>query len=230
MDKIKFRSSHKSTGLILLILVLGFGKTLGMQTASVKAQTIEIGTTPVLAEVLDHKQGIDPERQILPLEAALNEPAVIQTEASVPKLEEFPLCSTSQTKSYMFYQDINQVSAQMDLIRSHMTPRYDGLLVDQDGYLGVALGSAFGPLGSRYIFVLDSGIELPLIKIEEKADQDTINGCQHQIDESVIEFVLDSTIAPYWFGVGSNGYINSGNFNNHEDYQGSIVQIMKVLD
>ena len=102
--------------------------------------------------------------------------------------------------------------------------------MDEDGFLGVALGSAFGSLGTRYVFTLDSGIELYVIKIEEKADQDTINGCQHQIDESVIEFVLDKKIAPYWFGVAENGYINSGNFNNHPDFQGSIIRIQRVIE
>lgn len=202
---------------------------MSVQTTQVKAKTVEVIQSPVLSEAMSKQEGLNITASIQPLEAALNQIPEVQAE-TIPSTEEFPVCSMSESKSYMFYQDINEVSAQMDLIKSRMTSRADGLLMDEDGYLGVALGSAFGPLGSRYIFFLDSGIELPVIKIEEKADQDTINGCQHQIDGSVIEFVLDSTIAPYWFGISQNGYINSGNFNNHPDFQGSIIQIQKVID
>lgn len=229
MNRIKINRSIKTNWIFLLALIIGLGKLMSIQSIQVEARTVEVIQSPILTETLNKHEGLNATASIQPLEAALAQIPEPQAEV-IPLTQEFPVCSTSESKSYMFYQDINEVSAQMDLIRSKMITRFDGLLSDEDGYLGVALGSAFGPLGTRYIFILDSGIELPVIKIEEKADQDTINGCQHQIDESVLEFVLDSTIAPYWFGVSQNGYINSGNFNNHPDFQGSIIQIQKVLD
>lgn len=223
MNKIKIDLSIKTNWIVLMIFILMIGKITTLQIADVHAKTTEI--TSSVSQAADLL--IDPSLPIQPLSG------IIDADEGSKKEEikqDFPLCSTSESKTYMFYQDINEVSAQMDLIRSRMTTRQDGLLMDEDGFLGVALGSAFGSLGTRYVFTLDSGIELSVIKIEEKADQHTFNGCQHQIDGSVIEFVLDETVAPSWFGVARNGYINSGNFNNHPDFQGSIIRIQKVIE
>jgi hypothetical protein len=76
----------------------------------------------------------------------------------------------------MCYRSItNKNSAQWDYIHNQqiVTVSDDGLLRDADGFIAVALGSYFGDIGSRYIFILDSGIELPVIKIDRKADKHT---------------------------------------------------------
>lgn len=223
MNKIKIDLSVKSNWIVLMFLILMLGKFMSYQLADVHAKTTEI--VPSMMPTAD--LSLNPKLAIQPL-TEYTECALESKKEEIK--QEFPLCSANENKTYMFYQDINEVSAQMDLIRSRMNSRQDGLLTDEDGFLGVALGSTFGSLGTRYVFTLDSGIELPVIKIEEKADQDTINGCQHQIDGSVIEFVLDETIAPYWFGIAENGYINSGNFNNHPDFQGAIIRIQRVIE
>ena len=99
----------------------------------------------------------------------------------------------------------------------------NGYLMENE-YIGVALGSYFGEIGSKYVFTLDTGKELKVVKVEEKADEPTINGCQHKWDSSVIEFVIDSS----YFKKSSNGYVFNGNFNNVEEFKGKIIKIEKV--
>ena len=139
------------------------------------------------------------------------------------KTNEIEPCSTNSAKSYMDYRKItSQSSNQYMYIQEHMTIK-DGYLLDDDGYIGVALGSQFGEIGSRWVFVLDTGIEIYTVKIEEKDDKHTINGCEHIIDGSVIAFVIDTD----YFPLSDNGYIYNGNFNNHEWWNGNIERIIK---
>lgn len=132
-------------------------------------------------------------------------------------------CSTSSVKSYMLRSSITSIeSVQYKFIEENMEAQ-NGFYVDKEGYLGVALGSWFGDIGTRWIFELSSGLKLYTVKIEHKSDKHTLNGCEHLEDKSVIEFVIDHETNPYW--IGSNGYILNGNFNRVFD--GTIVSIRK---
>lgn len=142
-------------------------------------------------------------------------------------------CALGDTKSYMDYRAItNTSSKQYWYIRNNMSiSSTNGFLYDKDGFIGVALGSFYGSIGSRYYFTLDSGVILPVVKIDEKADKDTdSNGCYHLSDGSVIEFVIDSDIANEYYGYYNNGLVLQGNFSNYELYKGSIVKVEEVLD
>ena len=132
-------------------------------------------------------------------------------------------CSTSSVKSYMLRSAItNKNSVQYKFIEENMEAQ-NGLYVDKEGYIGVALGSWFGDIGTRWIFELSSGLKLYTVKIEHKDDKHTLNGCEHLEDKSVIEFVIDHETNPYW--IGSNGLILNGNFNRVFD--GTIVSVRK---
>ena len=72
--------------------------------------------------------------------------------------------------------------------------------------------------------------EPPVVKIDEKADAHTVDGCYQYQDHSVIEFVIDTTVAAKYFGHISNEYILDGNFNNFELFNGDIVKIELVTD
>ncbi|MFV0479596.1 MAG: hypothetical protein ACK5LZ_03380 [Anaerorhabdus sp.] len=146
--------------------------------------------------------------------------------------EAIEVCSTSATKTYMSYKAITSTtSKQYKFIYSEMTvDELTGLLYDEDGFIGVALGSSFGEIGTRYYFTLDTGITLPVVKVDAKASVDAPNGCSHSADASVLEFVIDTTIAGEYFGVSNNGYVNQGNFNNDERFEGEIIGIELVLD
>ena len=139
--------------------------------------------------------------------------------------------SASSTKTYMDYRAITaKTSPQYQYIHNYMQVCEDGFLRDEDGFIGVALGSYFGAVGSKYEFVLDSGITLPLIKIEEKSDSDTSYGFYHNSDGSVIEFVIDSKCAAMQKNRWPNGLIWSGNFNNCSEFQGKITAIWSVTE
>jgi len=103
-----------------------------------------------------------------------------------------------------------------------------GLMRDDKGYIGVALGSYFGEIGSKFIITLDSGIVLKLVKVEHKDDRHTTNGIYQKWDKSIIEFVIDEDVSEVVIGRSGNGYIMSGNFNNSEFFEGEIIEIIKV--
>lgn len=141
------------------------------------------------------------------------------------KSNEIEPCSTSSVKSYMDYKTITSTTSdQYKFIQEHMEVR-NGFLFDKEGYIGVALGSWFGDIGSRWVFELSSGELLYTVKVEHKDDKHTINGCEHINDRSVIEFVIDTETN--MFEIGSNGLILNGNFNNHELFNGTIEKVRK---
>lgn len=102
----------------------------------------------------------------------------------------------------------------------------DGMIRDNEGYIAAALGSYFGPIGSRWIFLLDNGKQIKIIKADQKQDQHTYNyNCmQGYAALDIIEFVIDDRIMPRW----SNGYVYGGNFNNCLEYQGKVIAWQRV--
>lgn len=158
-------------------------------------------------------------------------------EPSTEKIEEkysysnFKICNNSSVKTYMNYKAItNTSSKQYKFIKNNMyVDQENGLLRynNDNEFIGVALGSSFGEIGSMYRFTLNTGIVLNLIKIEAKADNHTNNGCEQKYDKSVIEFVIDSNYSKPVFG-GNNGYVANGNFNNIKEFKGKIIKIEKI--
>lgn len=152
----------------------------------------------------------------------------LETHTPIPFEEEVEWlkpCATSNVKSYMDYRAItNTQSKQYQYIQKHITIK-EGLLYEGE-YIGVALGSWWGNIGAKWVIELDTGIQLKVVKLDEKADRHVINGCQHKKDTSVIEFVVDSNSVPssWW---GNNGLILNGNFNNSELFKGSIKKISR---
>ena len=147
------------------------------------------------------------------------------------KSESIGACSTSDIKTYEDYRMITSVgSAQYQYIHNHCTVDEEtGFLIDEDGFIGVALAYNFGEIGSRYYFILDTGITIPVVKVDAKAAIHASNGCSADSNGHVLEFVIDSDRAKAYFG-GANGLASSGNFNNYEYLNGSIADIEKVSD
>ncbi len=145
--------------------------------------------------------------------------------------ESIGACSTSSTKTYEDYSLITaKESKQYKYIHNNMTvDETTGLLIDEDGFIGVAMGYSFGEIGTRYYVVLDTGIIIPVVKVDAKASVDAPNGCSHSIDSSVIEFVIDTETAYEYFG-GKNGYVSDGNLNNNEYFKGNIQDIELVKE
>lgn len=149
------------------------------------------------------------------------------------KTEEIDVCARAGAKTYMDYRMTTVVSSrQYQFIHNELTvDKNTGFLYDKDGFIAVALGSFYGEIGDRFYFTLDTGIVLPLVKAEEKADQDTdAMGCYHLIDTSIIEFVIDDYYAGNYFWNNGNGLVLNGNYNNYSLFKGDIEKVEKVLE
>ena len=149
------------------------------------------------------------------------------------KTEEIQACATKGAKTYMDYRMTTVVnSKQYQFIHNKLTvDKKTGFLYDAEGFIAVALGSYYGTIGDRFYFTLDSGVVLPLVKAEEKADKDTDpTGCYHLIDTSIIEFVIDDEYAGEFFWNNGNGLVLNGNYNNYPLFSGDIVKVEKVLE
>lgn len=147
--------------------------------------------------------------------------------------EDFDMCGIGSVKSYMDYRLITSPSSkQFRYIYEHMNVDNEtGFLYDKDGFIGAALGSHFGVIGDKFYFTLENGVTLPIVKIESKADRDTdSSNCYNPYDNSVIEFVIDTDIANYYFGQFGNNLVLSGNYGNYYAYRGNIVKVEKVSE
>lgn len=147
--------------------------------------------------------------------------------------KELTVCAPGYAKTYMDYRaTTDRSSKQYWFIHDNLTvDEKTGFLYDEDGFIAVALGSYYGEIGDRYYVTLENGTIIPVVKAEEKADQDTDGtGCYHLCDYSVIEFVIDRNYAMNYFGQISNEYVLNGNYNNHSLFNGAIVKIEQVIE
>ena len=103
-------------------------------------------------------------------------------------------------KSYMDYRAItNKNSAQWDLQTKCWTDK-DGLRRKGDYYV-VALGSYYADhIGDRFIVTLDTGVEIPVIVGDFKADKHTDATNRYTLTEdgrkNILEFVVDTQQLP----------------------------------
>lgn len=124
----------------------------------------------------------------------------------------------------MDYREItNKQSKQYKLIKN-LIKSSDGLLRDNDGYIAVALGSYYGEIGDRYIIKLSNGNEVKIIKADEKSDKDTINGCYHKSDKSMIEVIVDRDKIKNSYSIAER----MGDFNYSDLFNGSIERIYLI--
>ena len=122
----------------------------------------------------------------------------------------------------MDYRTItNTTSQQYQLIHS------DSIVVGNDGllysgeYIGVALGSKFGTIGDKFLITLNTGEQFKAIKVDEKSDSHTVDGCHHSNDGSVVEFVINIRLAQQSYPLA----ITMGNFDYIDKFNGSVVKI-----
>lgn len=131
----------------------------------------------------------------------------------------------AKSKTYMDYSLITNVNTEQWRLLQTLTICDDGMLRDNDGYIAAALGSAFGPIGSRYVFTLEDGKELMIIKADQKQDNHT---CENNIfglgNWDIIEFIVDTDKMPIY----PNGYVYGGNFDNCPEYAGDVVNWVRV--
>ncbi|TDW09487.1 hypothetical protein EDD63_1609 [Breznakia blatticola] len=126
-------------------------------------------------------------------------------------------CSLSADNiSFMDYRMIRVGSLQYNYLTSYMNVSSDGLLRTDDGFIAVALGSYYGPIGSKYRFTTSTGQTFKVMKIDEKSDNHTTGGCIDSTN-SMIEFIIDTP--------NINGAVKmSGTFTSLAEFSGTIVQ------
>ena len=132
-------------------------------------------------------------------------------------------------KTYMDYTTItNKNSPQWDMIYNqkmfHIT--VDGYLLTDDGYYGVAMGTYFGGLGSKYLVILDTGKILPVCILDVKQDIHTDKNNFAGGADDIIEFVLDTS--KMQDKIYANGYVWGGNLNNNPDFEGKVSRIVII--
>lgn len=114
-------------------------------------------------------------------------------------------------KSYMNWTALSHSSQQYKFISRYMdTESRDGLLhlKSDTRFIGVALGSYFGKIGSKLKFTLDSGAIFYAVKVEEKSDAHTVGGCVTKHDSSIIEFVVNKHFYNYYPGAATRGSLH----------------------
>lgn len=128
-------------------------------------------------------------------------------------------------KSYMNYEKITSTGSQQYKFISEfmITDSEDGLLrLEMDEkFIGVALGSYFGEIGSKFKFTLQGGKEIYAVKVEEKADEHTLEqNCVQKYDSSIIEFVVNDNFKSYY----PDAYA-AGNLAVLPQFEGMIIKI-----
>ncbi|MEG2489416.1 hypothetical protein [Anaerorhabdus sp.] len=123
----------------------------------------------------------------------------------------------------MDYRMVTDTTSPQYALIQTLNNRGDGILVDSDNHVAVALGSYYGAIGSKYLITFDNGNQVKIIKADEKSDKDVINGCYHASNNSIMEFVVDTnTMDPFIKDV-------MGDFNYHQDFKGTITKIEKEV-
>lgn len=188
-------------------------------------------TEPVLVKVYEV---VDAKSNTIEIIDDYIEPMEVEVkEVEVDPYRYVPVEMVYQTsaKTYMDYRAITDVnSIQYNFIQEEMIICEDGFLRDTEGFIGVAMGSYFGDIGNRFICYLDNGKIIPVIKVEAKNDAHTVYGFCGSTAYEIIEFVIDAQANWMQENVWENGYVFSGNFNNYEDFSGTIVAIEKVVE
>lgn len=121
----------------------------------------------------------------------------------------------------------SKISSQYKYIHSEkVTVCEDGLLRDNEGYIGVALGSYYGStIGDRYIIHLSTGKTVKCILLDQKADRETdTTNSYHLHDGSLVELVIDTNKCKVSYGMA----IKMGNFDYADFFKGEIVEVEKV--
>ena len=97
-------------------------------------------------------------------------------------------------------------------------------LIKVDGYVCVALGSRYGAIGSKFIFVLKDGNRkraVKVIKADEKQDRHTLNGeGWTDINGNILEMIVDTGKLP-------EEAKTSGDCDRIEAVRGEIVRIVR---
>lgn len=119
----------------------------------------------------------------------------------------------------MDYRMVTDTTSTQYALIQQMTVQPNGLLVDSENRIGIALGSYYGSAGDKFTITMTNGYVFQAIMIDEKSDMHTTNGCYDQ-SGAIIEFVVDmKCLDPV--------VMQSGTFESLEQFKGTIAKIEK---
>lgn len=206
----------KMLWIVAFILLVIISSIIGSQLKASEVRAIKANAIQPYVEqieVLNNKIA-DLESQIVVLESKTKELTY----------QNIPLCGETHGsfKSYMDWRAVtNTSSKQYELLNSGIFNMDSGLLITEDGYVAVALGSKYGNVGDKFRITLDTGKRFKAIKADAKSDAHTINGCHQYQDGSVIEFVVDTNNLRYEnrlaYAMGDISYV--------EGFEGIVTSI-----
>lgn len=128
--------------------------------------------------------------------------------------ENMNVCSSETFKSWMNFKAItNTTSKQWELQQEAVTDKNYGFRMI-DGYILVAMGNEYGPVGTKYIIQFEDKKVINVIIGDIKHE-----GCNSMPDRSMIEFIVDTEVLPA-------SIKKSGNFNDL--FKGSIISIASI--
>ena len=117
-----------------------------------------------------------------------------ETESQEPLLQEIAVPEHISRKPWMDYRAVTDEASEQYRLLQQAYHDESGLLYI-DGHLAVALGSQFGPVGSRYTFVMSTGEEVAVIKADAKQDAHTAGGFGWTgTDGHLIEMIVDTDL------------------------------------
>lgn len=201
-------------------------KTLNLALISL---LIFIGSETIQQEIKPNFQADLCALNTLRLEELKEKTEIVNKNLNVKNMKLF---SNSDVKTYMDYRKItNKSSKQYKLIHSeNIFVNKKGFLQTNDGFIGVAMGSYFGDIGSKFIIELSTGKQIKVIKVERKADIHTdFRNFAGSDNLDIIEFVVDTKKQFMLNNIGNNKFIFNGNFNNCNMFNGKIISIKKIL-
>lgn len=226
---------HVITGISVLVIILvsSFISYLDYQRNVDKYQNLESELKSLKKDKADNEDSIqelkDDLNGLIDEVNSINELISEKTNWRIPTVKIGVCVSGSWYKSWMPYQKItDKTSPQYQLINESglIFIGEDGLLYSNDGYIGVALGSNYGQIGDKFIIQFDNKRELKVIKLDEKADKDTVNGCYHRSDNSMVEVLVDKDVAAKAYPLAINVW---GDFNYSDKFNGEITNVLKVI-
>lgn len=198
--------------IIIIIFILAAIGWMGRFECKVDAENVKCKTQKQDVEIettaVETKTMIENDIPEIELETEIN-PWIPISEFEVAPVE-------LETKAYTNYKVIGKGgdSAQSKYIYNHLTVCDDGYLRDKDGFIAAALGSYFGgyhadSIGTRWIFVCKDGTEIPIVKVDVKQNEHTMDA-EHKI------------------GIISGRYDNHGNSVRTGEYIEFYVDIDKI--
>lgn len=157
---------------------------------------------------------------VIPFIAALCYYA-INTEACELPLPPLP----TNVKAYTDYHCYNIDGSAQKYIQDNAITEEHGIRMF-DGYYCVAMGSAYGEVGDKYIIELSNGMRFAMIKADEKSDKHTdptnrYHPCPNYNGEDracVIEFIVDTDKIPEKVAI-------HGSFDYCELFSGDVKRI-----